>query len=157
QLWDIAQKKLKWEVKQIVPGEQLRGANAFAVSHGGKYAVLLTGNKLRVVNLATGDGAGMTTIVDDPSRCYGLSFSPDGKELAALNEIGTGAQLLVWDFADGKTLLNHSYYERLSDIDYHGPGLQWMPDKSGLLISGHVLVDRETGEEIWNLPTTNSS
>jgi hypothetical protein len=40
---------------------------------------------------------------------------------------------------------------------YRGAVLDWVPDQSALLLEGHVLLDRKSGEKIWIFPETDAS
>jgi hypothetical protein len=68
-----------------------------------------------------------------------LKFSPDGTELAAVST-HPDPRLIVWDIK-GKLLFDEPLM--LPSMAFWEHSLQWLPDKSGWLVSGHI-VDRET-------------
>jgi hypothetical protein len=130
---------------------------SLAISPGGKYAALVMGQQLGVLDLATGQPAGNVQLPVLPSACEGAAFSPDGAELALLVSAGAGHRLLIVDFTSGRIDVNHDYRGNLQFYFYDGPLLDWLPDKSGLVYRGHILLERTTGEEVWYFPTTDSN
>jgi hypothetical protein len=138
------------------------------VSPGGKYIVFqigrtLLGHRLIILELATGKVACDITLVakdEVGGMSFGLAFSPDGKELVMLwNYIGRKKQgfgkLVVFDAATGKTLASHELAD-LTGVDLGSPrdgnqAIQWVPDGSGWLLYGLVLMDRQTGKELGRL------
>ena len=82
-------------------------------------------------------------------------FSPDGAELAMFVEQSSGHHLYIFDVASGRVLLNKDYRGDLPYYGYHGPMIDWIPDKSGLVYAGHMLLERKTGDEVWVFPETD--
>ena len=68
-----------------------------------------------------------------------LKFSPDGTEVAAVST-HPHPRLIVWDIK-GKLLFDEPLL--LPSMAFWEHSLQWLPDKSGWLVSGHI-VDRES-------------
>ncbi|HWE94331.1 MAG TPA: hypothetical protein VG269_10230 [Tepidisphaeraceae bacterium] len=68
-----------------------------------------------------------------------LSFSPDGKEIAAISTHPT-TRLIVWD-TRGRLVFDEPLL--LPSMPFWEHGLQWLPDKSGWLVSGYI-IDRES-------------
>jgi WD40 repeat protein len=68
-----------------------------------------------------------------------LKFSPDGTEIAAVST-HPNPRLIVWD-TKGKLLFDEPLM--LPSMAFWEHSLQWLPDKSGWLVSGHI-VDRES-------------
>jgi hypothetical protein len=134
--------------------EDLR-PESLAVSPGGRYAALVLGQQLGVIDLTTGEPAGSALLPENPSSCDGALFSPDGAELALMLYTSLEHRLVCFDFATGQLTLDHDYAGRMPRISYNGPRLDWLPDKSGLVYAGHVLLERSTGEEVWIFPETD--
>jgi hypothetical protein len=135
---------------------QLR-PESLSISPGGRYACLLIGKQLGTIDLTTGEPAGAITLSEPPSSCEGTMFSPDGAELAVVVSQGSGHHLYIFDIATGRVLLDKDYRGRLQTFFYKGPQIDWLPDKSGLVFAGHLLLERNTGEEVWVFPTTDSN
>jgi hypothetical protein len=136
--------------------DQLR-PESLAVSPGGKYAALVQGKNLGVIDLTTGQPAGKVQLPEASSSCEGATFSPDGSELALLVSSHFGHRLYCIDFATGRLSLDRDFRGRLPHFFYDGPAIDWLPDKSGLVYQGHVLLERKTGEEVWVFPTSDSN
>ena len=68
-----------------------------------------------------------------------VKFAPDGQELAAVVRELEGPRLLVWN-SRGKLFFDKTF-PRLQHVFFFDPRLEWLPDKSGWIISGHI-VDR---------------
>lgn len=83
-----------------------------------------------------------------------LSFSPDGRELAAYYCYPSKNLIQVWDMTSGETTATHwlpdSQVDELSEVSYYGDELQWLADRSGWLLSGVAVVDRESGRFVWH-------
>jgi hypothetical protein len=91
----------------------------------------------------------------------GIAFSPDGEELAMLWRLGnrpnSWGRLLCWDVKTGKKLSDHNVAYDPPQIDslwFDGGtrSLVWCPDRSGWVLFGHLLVDRQSGAVVWRLP-----
>ncbi len=130
---------------------------SLTISPGGRFAAVLMGEAIGVIDLTSGKPAGALQLSKKPSRSDGMSFSPDGTKLAAMISTTGSHQLYVFDFQSGKTLLDHDYGERLSSFSYKGPELDWVPDGSGLVYQGHLLLEPTTGGEVWEFPHTDNS
>lgn len=68
-----------------------------------------------------------------------MKFSPDGTEIAAVST-HPNPRLIVWDIK-GKLLFDEPLM--LPSMAFWEHSLQWLPDKTGWLVSGHI-VDRES-------------
>ncbi len=89
--------------------------------------------------------------------CQGLAFSWDGKELAVLIDSDGSDYLHAWDFETGKRTAAHPFKPPLAKAaNVPSPGflgtLEWLPDRSGWFAYSQVMIDRERGNIIWNLP-----
>jgi hypothetical protein len=90
--------------------------------------------------------------------CGGLAFSPDGKELAALFNTDGGDYLQAWDFETGKRKASHKFTTPLAKtakaaawnlIDGYPEPLEWLPDRSGWLAYGQLMIDHDRGKVFW--------
>jgi hypothetical protein len=161
-----------WEVKtgQLVSEiafDLVWAPSVVGLSPGGKYIVFqigrtLLGHRLIIIELATGKVACDISLVGKDEvggMSAGLVFSPDGKELAMLwhfvgrKKEGFG-KVVVFDAATGKMLATHELAD-LAGVDLGTRGgldaIQWVPDGSGWLLYGLVLMDRQTGKESGRL------
>jgi hypothetical protein len=78
----------------------------------------------------------------------GLCFSPDGKELAGLFTFVTAARIIVWDVKGN--VLQEAWVPDGS-FAMEGPALEWVPDRSGLLVYGRYLFSRSVGRVVWEI------
>jgi len=90
----------------------------------------------------------------DPwGQACGIAFSPDGREMAMLwrTKLADGwGKIFVWDAVSGEKRAEFPVGEQLQSQDslWFNGGMatfQWIPDGSGWLLFGHLLVDRGTG------------
>ncbi|MBD3675508.1 MAG: WD40 repeat domain-containing protein, partial [Planctomycetaceae bacterium] len=89
----------------------------------------------------------------------GVSFSQDGKHLAAGVAAQKQGRIFVWNFQTGeleKDITLVEEYDRLQEATGRGNdderGLAWFPDKKRLLFKGHGVVDLEVGELVYLIP-----
>jgi hypothetical protein len=110
-------------------------------------------------DLKTGKLAGqldVQTMKEGFGICGGITFSPDGKEAALLWQQGGGgklARIQRFDIEKGVKKGMHllGVEVRSSDPGFMAGGmktLQFLPDGSGWLLSGHQVIDRETGKVV---------
>src|SRR5262245_61640995 len=121
-------------------GENRLQPESLAISPGGKYAALVMGRQLGVFDLTTGQPAGNAVLPVVPSSCEGTAFSPDGKELALVVSAGSGHRLFIVDFSSGRLDVDQDYRGDLLPYFDDGQVLDWLPDKSGLVWGGHILL-----------------
>lgn len=133
------------------------------LSNGGRYLVFqeaktIIGYRLVAFDLSNGQVAG--DVMFQPrsegfGQAAGIVFSPDGKEFAMLWRLGKRpdhwGQVIVFDATTGKRIAAHSLGYVTGSIDslWSEGGMdciQWIPDGSGWLIFGHLMMDRKTGE-----------
>jgi hypothetical protein len=125
-----------------------------AFSPGGNFLVMqpkIDQSFLYFWDLRNGNIAGTLEIAEpsDPKgETAGLAFSPDGKFVALLwktKEKGWG-RLMCWDIASRKRVGNHAIEQAPPGADAGGRyALQFLPDGSGLLLFGHLVLDRDKG------------
>jgi len=156
-VWDLQTGNKLKEIRLPSNRDAQLRPESLSISPGGRYACLLIGKQLGAIDLTTGDPAGAITLSEPPSSCEGTMFSPDGAELAVVVSQGSGQHLYVFDIATGRVLLDKDYRGRLQHFHYQGPQIDWLPDKSGLVYAGHLLLERNTGEEVWVFPTTDGN
>lgn len=137
--------------------EQRVVPESLTVSPGGRFAVLLIGQMLGVVDLSIGKPAGTIALSAKPSSCEGMAFSPDGTRLAAMLKNSSVHQLVCFDFITGKTILDYEYRNGLDYYSYKGPPLDWVPDGSGLVYKGHLLLEPTSGGEVWEFAKTDQT
>jgi WD40 repeat protein len=138
-----------------------------AISPGGRYlAMEQTAEGYHIVfwDLTTGKLAGQFDFQGqkDPwGQASGLAFTPDGEKLAMVWILGKKpdcfCRLLSWDVSTHKLLHDHRIgYEISSMPSVWSAGgaksLQWVPDGSGWLLVGHLLVDAESGAVVGKIP-----
>ena len=132
--------------------------DTYALTPGGRFLSLIEGDRLAVYELASGGCAGHAPAPGTPRTCSAMAYSQDGSELAALLSFSTSSDLhlVCWDFVSSDIVLSYEY-DGGSRFSHSNESLQWLPDKSALLYRGSVLLDRETGMEIWNFPEDRSN
>jgi hypothetical protein len=99
-----------------------------------------------VTGRLTGDWAIPTVEGGESLNCRGMTFSPDGAELAGLFLGYRSARIMAWG-ASGSVVADvvlpaGTSGELARQTSYIGPALEWLPDRTGWLMYGAVLVDR---------------
>lgn len=155
-VWDAAtgQSALKFGLE--FAGPPVGGVNlsrdTIAISPGGAYLALMTGDTLRVFDLKTGVAVGQRALPQGaPGRrilsCRGLSFSPDGSELAGLFHTNNQMRLVCWDVAKGDAVADiaFGFLTLMLGMDgtYRGHVLDWVGDRRGWLLYGAMMIDRK--------------
>ena len=140
----------------IVQAKPTHSKDSQQMSPGGNYLVVHSGSlrPMAIYDTRNGVCAGnFKTEIKSFSGPQCLSFSPDGKEFVAVFREGMGIVIQVWNMADGSTALTHRFEEdpvrKLGNVRYHGSLLQWLADRSGWLLAGVAVIDRESGKIIW--------
>jgi WD40 repeat protein len=146
-----------------------------ALSPGRRYLVMeqtgtRTGYHLLFWDLAAGELAGDLEFqgrLAPFGQAAAIAFSPDGEQVAMLWRLGQRpdcwGRLLCWDVRTGKKVHDHKIGYALEAIDsiwadWGGARtLQWIPDKSGWMLFGHLLIDRRSGAVVGKVgPEPNS-
>jgi hypothetical protein len=115
-------------------------------------------------DLRTGQQAGDLRFQgkDDPwGQASGIAFTPDGEKMALLWRLANGQdrwlRLYCFDVKSGKKLRD---VPRIDSKALRGEhpwikggtfSIQWLPDGSGLLLFGYLLVDYESGAVVWKI------
>ena len=149
-LWDVAQQR--WGALNVPGG-------AFALSPDGKHVAVGARKRASGDTLAPGGvyaiatGARITGF-DGPPITHALTFSPDGKRVAGVNETGP---ILVYNAADGKRLTPHSDPFTFLAVSGDGtlmavpePRYEWEEYRSGPTLLR--LVNTVTGEVRCPIP-----
>jgi hypothetical protein len=97
---------------------------------------------------------------DTWGQAAGITFSPDGTEMAMLWRLGKQpddwGRVLCWDVKSGKKLFDHriGYELKMMDSLWTDGGarcIQWWPQRRGWLLFGHLLIDRESGAVVHRM------
>ncbi|MCR4415312.1 MAG: WD40 repeat domain-containing protein, partial [Thermoguttaceae bacterium] len=157
-VWNLKDRQL---ARRFTLGTGMCRREQLALSPGGRYLALVGGD-LRVCEIANGQ-----TVIDaavprapgwGPGQVRATAFSPDGRHLAFLVEDGAAWRAYCWDLtAQGPPevkRIGSQWAQRLRAVEpnCHEPRLEWMPDGIGWLAFGAVVLDRQTGEGIWEFP-----
>jgi hypothetical protein len=126
------------------------GNDALAVSPGGAYLAVVDRADLKVFDVKTGQQVGQRPMPKGPNGaslvCRGLSFSPDGSELAGLFAGIAGMQLTCWDADKGDVVCENSIPKAAPQAGllavYRGHVIDWVGDRRGWLVYGYTLVNR---------------
>src|SRR5581483_5149583 len=113
-------------------------------------------------DLKIGKEVGLLQMQDSKApwgQCGNLTFTPDGKEMALiwrLHKEGILAKVMRFDIVGGKKIGELALRDEIrgSDPGFLAGGMrtfQFLPDSRGWLVSGHQIVDRETGSIIRNI------
>lgn len=152
-IWDLEDGK---EVSSFNTGDG-SGSQAYCVNPAGsRFAMWTYTDGVRIYNLSNGQIEGQL----EPPRSspagrfsiQSLSFSPDGKEIAA---VLYPSQIAVWS-SDGKLLQQELVPRTGYGISGDEAGLSWLPDGSGWFVGGRMLVDRKTSSVIWEIVRNRS-
>ncbi|MCL4204362.1 MAG: hypothetical protein KJ000_17905 [Pirellulaceae bacterium] len=121
------------------------------VTPGGRYLSLIEGDRLTVYELEGGRCVGRSPLPSQPSRCLARAFSHDGTRLAAMLDMTNGTHLVCWDFARGDIAVDYTFDSGMGLRSFNAY-LQWVPDANALLYSGSLLLDGESGVDVWTFP-----
>jgi hypothetical protein len=121
-----------------------------AVSPTGAWLAVVTPDNLWLWDMKTGAAAGQHALPWNGANwlfpCRGLSFSPDGSELAALFQVNGKSRLVCWNLASGGSIFDVTFPAlRLWDgaeLAYKGQVLGWVGNRRGWLLYGQMFIDR---------------
>lgn len=142
-----------------VPMGGLRLLSAIAYSPDQKHLAVVSDNALHVKGLKgqLANRIPLPQLGDRSSpRCLWLTFSPDGRELAGLFDVGGEQALACWELAGGTVVAQHKFNATKS---YHSHATQvplaWLKAGGGWLVYGNKVIDRQHGGPVWTLPTVS--
>ena len=120
QVWDFLEGKPL--AKIAIPDKFY--PESFTTSPGGRYLAfgVYYKNWIQIYDMKDGSLAGEYKIdaQNDEHAVRGLSFSPDGKALAAILQTLNTSHLMVWDMADGKVAAHFKREGRDAYGTFHG-------------------------------------
>ncbi|HEX5271993.1 MAG TPA: hypothetical protein VFW33_15960, partial [Gemmataceae bacterium] len=136
--------------------------DAVAVSPGGTYLAVIDHQNLHVFDVKTGTSAGECPLPKARPgtllSCHGLSYSPDGGELAGLFSVANQLRVVCWDAARGEVVCDYTIPKALPQggwtAVYRGHVLDWVGDRRGWLLYGYTFVDRSKNGTMTALPET---
>lgn len=155
-LWDVTTGR----EERSFDGPDLLRRESTALSAGGAYVAVAGAMKVQVYDVRTGQLVGERGFPRfkefSASNCQGLAFAPDGSALAGLFESGLTSWVAVWDIPGGQLVGQHEVtFDRAMVTGprlARGRPLQALPDSSGWLVHGAVVVDRASGAMRHTLP-----
>src|SRR5262249_39411119 len=105
-LWDATTGKRERDIDRPPLGAAALARDMVAVSPGGAYLAVATPDDLWLWDLKAGTAAGRRPLPWNARNwllpCAGLSFSPDGGELAGFFQLGDRSRLVSWGVARGE-------------------------------------------------------
>jgi WD40 repeat protein len=149
-VWSVPDGKQQQEIqlKKQFPKSSL------VPSPGGRYLAVMEGDKLSVFDLQEGKLAGYELLEqlagESLGSYYGMSFSPDGKQLGVVYA-GTNSRVVFLDATTGKIAETISFAGKPPTASaYPGDSIEWLGDRGWCLFGGTV-IDRKTQRLVWNL------
>ncbi len=143
------------DVVPVSPRFNDRAENV-AISPGGKYLVNANNEqRIQVYDLAAHQLAGEVQLPASARggtpQIRGLSFSSDGRQLAALVAESSESRILVWNFADGTLTTDYQIASDLGSAraSRSGPNIEFLPDRAGWLVYQRTIVPFRAGQQAW--------
>lgn len=148
----VGSKVSLWETSGTKAGEFETSSfesDSCALSPDGTQFALVSALSVDVYEIETGSRVAMMAAVETgfpTSMCSGLAYSPDGLELAALLHMD---RFVVWRVEGGEVQLEHTLAERVTEQKTFDAGVQWLPDGSGWLLNGSILLLSDPVCVVW--------
>ena len=128
------------------------------LSPGRKYLAVADDKAIHIFHATEGKKVGMLRPPIGFSAYQGMAFSPDGQELAVYGStFGASSQLVVYKLDRGELVLHHKFAKDVGTMvknrfAYKGQPLEWIPDKSGWLMFGQIMIDYASGAPVYDIP-----
>lgn len=128
-----------WQVSnaKAIYNLELTNGGVPAISATGKYLAAPVNNSLYILESLTGKT--LAKLPGDPGTVGGLSFNPNGKQLACFSS----QRLMVWNLENGE-LYRDIYFPTAVNTDQ----LDWVAD-GYVLLGGQNLIDLERRVVLW--------
>lgn len=147
-LWDLARQAKKSET----PLQRFNG-DVVGISAGGKLLALVDGRQLIVIRTADGQVALRAAEALPFGAFIGrIDFSPDGRYLAACSRGARQMYLvdLLGEQAVVSRALPHGSLGSAGPVAWKdAERVQWRPDGKSFLLGCRAVVERETGQIVW--------
>lgn len=146
-IWNLDTLKIE---RRLPTGDIDQGS--CAATKDGMFFAVASATELKVLNTQTGREvahmAAPTKTTGLPfAFCNGLAFSPDMSELAAFVH---GKNFTVWSNR-GKIVLEHELSQSLDASAESENTITWLPDGTGWLLQGRMLLLKDGLTEAWQL------
>lgn len=146
------------QVKEFtIDGLLIDRKNTIALSPGRKYVAIAHKHKIDIYQGTTGQWVGELNVPVDNPNFRGLTFSPDGQELAChIERLGSGSHLICWKMTTGEQSVHHKFAKDVrlladNSFLYQGPHIEWVPDRSGWIFYGQIWVDYQSGSAAYKI------
>ncbi len=147
--------------RQITMGENGQPDPRFAFSPGGRFLAVVADylkHSVDIYDLDSGEKAGSLEFVSQGPDLFGIAFSLDGRQLAAVyaqSFTDKAERIAIWNVADGSITADFELPDpdqRKRDLLSDNSGLQWFPDGKRLLFSGQYVIDIDSKSVVFELP-----
>jgi WD40 repeat protein len=147
--------------REITMGENGQPDPLFAFSPGGRFLAVVSDylkESVDIYDMDSGDKAGSLAFVDRGPDLFGIAFSLDGTQLAAVyakSYTADAERVAVWNVADGAITADFELPDpdqRKRDLLSSKAGLQWFPDGKRLLFCGQYVIDLDSKSVVFELP-----
>ncbi|HET6325138.1 MAG TPA: hypothetical protein VFG04_10730 [Planctomycetaceae bacterium] len=137
--------------------------NSLAISPRGRYLSVFDKSRqvLRFYDTEAASPVGQVPLPPfepaGPMNCECVSFSPDGREVAALFNYNSHSHLVAWELSTGRLVKRIDFGGNLRTLvgarfAYLFTPLEWFPNQTRWLVYGQGIVDRHAGKVIWKIP-----
>ena len=156
--WKLPAGDLEW---QITMGQNGQPDPRQAFSPGGRFLAVVADfltKAIDIYDLDKGEKAGAIEFNGRGPDLFGMAFSRDGKELAAVyadSFTDKAERLVVWNVTDGAIVSDFELpnpEQRKRDMLSSKSSLQWFPDGKRLLLNGQYVIDRESKSVVFGFP-----
>ena len=132
--------------------QQTPPISSLAVSNGGRYLGYLSSYGV----LEVWESASLQSVARIPIRTLerafvGCSFSPDGTKLAGMMSNASETKIYVASLLDGSVSEILLPVSNRGLASYEGPELEWLPDQSGWVLFGQMIVNQKLRKQVWTI------